>query len=289
MICAVLAGSVVCTGVVTPAGAGDWRGHKLPNIPTNFIVGFGSLINAGSRNSTASACIAIPVRVSASFGYIRSWNERREGFTALGLRKAKPGESGVTINGVLYPAEGADGSLFDEREEGYVKVEVPMSQIEAVGWQRLPETGHFWIYVPVRSVAQGGQGVPGEGLPEPDVEHPLHDLWSSGAGSVGADLSLRPAGPAAGRMGLVIHGRYRRHVRRDLRPDRPVLRPADDVRSARRRRSCDDECEPKDTVEPPFTSRPPNEPSAVGARRHYRRVYRPFPNSLRCWHHGDST
>jgi hypothetical protein len=48
-----------------------------------------------------------------------------------------------------------------------------MSQIEAVGWQRLPETGHFWIYVPVRSVAQGGQGVPGEGLPEPDVEHPL--------------------------------------------------------------------------------------------------------------------
>jgi hypothetical protein len=61
---------------------------------------------------------------------------------------------------VLYPAEGADRSQFDEREEGYVKVEVPMSQIEAVGWQRLPETGHFWIYVPVRSVAQGGQGVP---------------------------------------------------------------------------------------------------------------------------------
>jgi hypothetical protein len=173
LICAALAGFVVCTSVMTPTGAGDWQGHKLPNIPTNFIVGFGSLINTGSRNSTASACIAIPVRVSASFGYIRSWNERREGFTALGLRKAKPGESGVTINAVLYPAEGPDGSQFDKREEGYVKVEVPMSQIEAMGWQRLPETGHFWIYVPVRSLAQGGQGVPGEGLPEPDVEHPL--------------------------------------------------------------------------------------------------------------------
>jgi hypothetical protein len=173
LICAALTGSVVCTDYVTPAGAGDWHGRKLPNIPTNFIVGFGSLINSGSRNSTAAARIAIPVRVSASFGYIRSWNERREAFTALGLRKANPGESGVTINGVLYPAEGADGSQFDEREEGYVKVEVPMSQIEAVGWPPLPETGHFWIYVPVRSIAQGGKGAPGEGLAEPDVEHPL--------------------------------------------------------------------------------------------------------------------
>jgi hypothetical protein len=175
LICVALAGAVVWTGVVARAGASDWQGQKLPNIPINFIVGYGSLINSGSRNSTASAPIpAIPVRVLASFGYIRSWNERSpSGFTALGLRKPKPGESGVTINGVLYPVEGADMSKFDDREAGYVRVEVPMSQIEAVGWQRLPEMGHFWIYVPVRSVAQGGQVVPGEGLPEPDANHPL--------------------------------------------------------------------------------------------------------------------
>jgi hypothetical protein len=175
LICVAVAGAVVWTGVVARAGAGDWQGQKLSNIPTDFIVGYGSLINSESRNSTASTPIpAIPVRVSASFGYIRSWNSRSpSGFTAMGLRKAKPGESGVTINGVLYPAEGADMSKFDAREGRYVRVEVPMSQIEAVGWQRLPETGHFWIYVPGRSVAPGGQGVSDEGLSEPDAEYPL--------------------------------------------------------------------------------------------------------------------
>jgi len=64
-------------------------------------------------------------------------------------------------------------SSFDAREKGYVRVEVPLSQIEAVGWQRLPETGHFWTYIPVLSVDRGGKGVPGQGLPTPDAMFPL--------------------------------------------------------------------------------------------------------------------
>ena len=162
-------------GALQQASATDWQGHKLRNIPTNFIFGYGSLINTASRNSSVTTPIsAIPVRVLPAFGYARTWNDRSmSGFTALGLRRLGRGENGHTINGVLYPAENADLSSFDEREKGYVRVEIPMSEIEAVGWQRLPETGRVWTYIPVLSPAQRGNDAPGEGLPEPDATFPL--------------------------------------------------------------------------------------------------------------------
>jgi hypothetical protein len=173
LISAILSGLVVWIGLPRSTGATDWQGHKLPNIPTNFIFGYGSLINTASRNATVPAS-AIPIRVSASFGYVRTWNDRSpSGFTALGLRKLRPGEAGRTINGVLYPVEGADMTKFDGREKGYVRIEAPLSEIEAVGWQPLPEAGHVWAYVPVRSLEQGGKGIPGEDLPEPDAMFPL--------------------------------------------------------------------------------------------------------------------
>jgi hypothetical protein len=150
--------------------AADWWGRKLPDAPTQFLFGYGSLINSASRDATAAAPIpAIPVRVSAAFGYRRTWNSRSpSGFTALGLRKAAPGEAGSTINGVLYPVAGQDMSKFDEREVGYARVEVKLADIEALGWQRLPESGHVWVYVPARPGS-----APGEGLPDPDPDFPL--------------------------------------------------------------------------------------------------------------------
>ena len=170
-----LLAAVVVGGLPEPATATDWQGRKLSNIPANFIFGYGSLINSASRNSSVTVPIpAIPVRVTAAFGYVRTWNDRSmSGFTALGLRRLNPGETGRTINGVLYPADGMDMSSFDAREKGYVRVEVPLSQIEAVGWQRLPEAGHVWTYIPVLSAGPGGKSVPGQGLPEPDAMFPL--------------------------------------------------------------------------------------------------------------------
>jgi len=146
----------------------EWWGRKLPDIPTHFIFGYGSLISSASRNATA-VIPAIPVRIGIAFGYCRAWNYRSSsGFTALGLRKVGPGEAGCTINGVLYPAEGDDMSKFDAREVGYARVEAKMIDVEAIGWQRLPENAHVWVYVPVRT-----GHVPGEGLPEPDAQFPL--------------------------------------------------------------------------------------------------------------------
>src|SRR5262252_8559008 len=96
--------------VAAAAHAEDFWGRMLPDQPTNFIFGYGSLINTASRNSTSAHPIAaIPVRVAAAFGYIRTWNDRSpSGFTALGLRRPAPGESALTINGVLYAVEGND-------------------------------------------------------------------------------------------------------------------------------------------------------------------------------------
>jgi hypothetical protein len=169
LLFAVLVSSALAYATAGITFAASW-GQKLQNFPTDFIFGYGSLINSASRNSTASTPIpAIPARVSAAFGYRRCWNDRSpSGFTALGLCKTGSDGSGNTINGVVYPVQGEDLPKFDLREEGYIRVEVPMNLIESVGWQRLPEQGHIWIYIPVRP---GGE--PGAGLPEPDAFYPL--------------------------------------------------------------------------------------------------------------------
>jgi hypothetical protein len=159
---------------IVPAGAKDWWGVMLKDQPTQFIFGYGSLINSASRDSTAGKMIpAIPVRISAAFGYIRAWDDRSlSGFTALGLRKPGPGEKASTINGVVYAAEVDDIAKFDAREQGYARIEVPRDDIEAVSWQRLPETGRIWVYIPV-----GPNAEPGVGLPAANAEFPLLESY----------------------------------------------------------------------------------------------------------------
>ena len=157
-----------------PATAADYWGKSLSNRPNQFIFGYGSLINTPSRNSTAGKITAaIPVRVSAEFGYIRAWVARSpSGFTALGLRKPLADEKPETINGVLYPVDGTDMTPFDKREKGYVRIAVPLSQIEAVSWQPVPRDVQVWVYVPV-----GEDGKPGEGLMAPSIAFPLLESY----------------------------------------------------------------------------------------------------------------
>jgi hypothetical protein len=166
--------ALVLIGSAAHAQTADFWGTHLPDQPTQFIFGYGSLINTPSRNDTAGKPVAaIPVRVSAAFGYVRSWSDRaRTGFTALGLRRPFEGEAPMTINGVIYPVVGNDMSAFDEREKGYVRVEVPRALIEPVSWQPLPAQGTVWVYVPK---AEGK--APGEGLPVPDARFPLVESY----------------------------------------------------------------------------------------------------------------
>ena len=170
----VVQSSLAAASGVLPTGTEDFWGHRLPDQPTNFIFAYGSLINTASRNTTSARPIpAIPVRVSADFGYIRVWNDRSpSGFTALGLRKPTPGESALTINGVLYPVEGNDMAEFDEREHGYVRVEVPHADIQAVSWQALPAQGRIWVYIPDMAGHE-----PGTDLPQADAHFPILESY----------------------------------------------------------------------------------------------------------------
>ena len=168
--------SVMLVGlaVAGPAQAADYWGRMLPNQPSNFIFGYGSLINTPSRNSTATAPIhAIPVRVSAAFGYVRTWDDRCTcGFTALGLARPGPGEQAMTINGVIFPVVGEDMAAFDAREEGYARVEVPRADIQAVSWEQLPPQGKIWVYIPDHAGKP-----PGVDLPLPDAAFPLLESY----------------------------------------------------------------------------------------------------------------
>ena len=119
---------------------------------------------------------ADPGRSGARLGGLRLYPHLERplasGFTALGLRKPRDGESASTINGVLYPVDGDDMSKFDAREEGYARVEIPHEDIEPVSWQSLPATGHIWVYVPAEASGQ----VPGVDLPEPDAAFPMLEI-----------------------------------------------------------------------------------------------------------------
>lgn len=156
--------------VSSAAAAQDYWGQRLPDQPGNFIFGYGSLINTASRDATAGRPIhAIPVRVSAAFGYVRTWNDcSPSGFTALGLARPAPGEHAMTINGVLFPVRGTEMGAYDAREAGYARVEVSRQDIEAVSWERLPASGRFWVYIPARP----GK-LPGIALPGPSPAFPL--------------------------------------------------------------------------------------------------------------------
>ena len=78
----------------------------------------------------------------------------------------------MTINGVLFPVQGVDMAALDAREQGYVRVQVPVADMEAVSWQRLPTTGRIWIYVP--DIA--GKTL-ATALPSPDAQFPLLESY----------------------------------------------------------------------------------------------------------------
>jgi hypothetical protein len=111
----------------------------------------------------------MPVRLSASFGFIRAWVDRSaSGFTALGLRRPGEGERASTINGVLCPADDDEMTRFDHRELGYARIAVPPGMIEAVSWQSLPQAGTIWVYVPL-----GADGRTGLVLEAASADYPL--------------------------------------------------------------------------------------------------------------------
>lgn len=135
----------------------------------NFLFGFGSIINTKSRlGSDPKSRNAFACRIKAEFGYVREWNFQASTskICALGLRKTLPKEKGATINGVLFSAPD-DMTAFDQRENGYMRVRVPLNHVEILtSWNPLPKDASVYIYVPYapKVVAKYGKD-PVTGLP----------------------------------------------------------------------------------------------------------------------------
>jgi cation transport regulator ChaC len=128
----------------------EYWGRTIAAKPNEFIFGYGSLISSASRAETEGRAVtAAPVRLSAEFGYVRSWNDRSPtGFTALGVHKVVPHRRGRTVNGVVYPVTAADLAAFDARELGYTRIEIPAQMLQPVSWLAVPEAGRIWTYLP---------------------------------------------------------------------------------------------------------------------------------------------
>jgi hypothetical protein len=128
--------------------ANDPKFPQPQDMPKDFLIGYGSLVNENSRmRSLGRDIVVLPVRISEDFGYRRSWNTRIAGMmTTLGLISAEKGQ-GNTINGVLYAVKDGDLAVWDNRERSYDRVEVPWQYITSLCWAQLPKQGKAWIYV----------------------------------------------------------------------------------------------------------------------------------------------
>lgn len=126
--------------------------NEIYSNPTNFIFGYGSLINDISRNSNCeSVHEAIPVRISSEFNYRRIWNYKNptSQMCALGLELCSDTIEASTINGVIFPVIEKELHKFNERELNYRLIEIPKNMIETLSWINIPTRSKIWTYVPI--------------------------------------------------------------------------------------------------------------------------------------------
>jgi len=128
-----------------------------PNQP-QFIIGYGSLMNAASKQETVpDSSDSIPIRVR---GFERGWFYQSQDSdfepidseltTYLGVVE----NPAATINAVLFRLLGhpqADIDKLDEREHGYCRQQVHPAQIIRLDRSPIPLAGEIWIYV-VKSI-----------------------------------------------------------------------------------------------------------------------------------------
>jgi hypothetical protein len=128
---------------------------------TQFIIGYGSLMQDDSRKRTApQAGPAHPVEVK---GFRRAWVQHVQtgsfGITFLGLR---PDEK-ANLNAVIYQVDQDELAATDKRESSYCRARVPATDIKSLEADFVPAAdAQTWIYV---SRA--------EGVALPDAKFPI--------------------------------------------------------------------------------------------------------------------
>lgn len=104
-----------------------------------YIFGYGSLINAASRQLTGQTGQAIP---AIAHGLVRYWGKIDDSYSLSPL-VVNRGEG--QVNGVLLDIEPAALEEFDRRERGYHRVAIDAEQIETEHHFERGQT--IWVYV----------------------------------------------------------------------------------------------------------------------------------------------
>ena len=106
-----------------------------------YIFGYGSLINAYSRQQTGNTGDVIPVLVN---GLQRHWGKIEGSYPISPLVVVR--EKGQ-CNGVLIEVDNVALIEFDKREHGYQRVEIEWDNITFVCPQLLTMNGPVWVYI----------------------------------------------------------------------------------------------------------------------------------------------
>ena len=95
---------------------------------TNYIFGYGSLIERESRLRTTPEAIKVyPVIVE---GLKRGWFARTRGNTLSTTFLGCIQESNTIVNGVIYKVSENDLEITDKREQGYVRKLIDINQVK---------------------------------------------------------------------------------------------------------------------------------------------------------------
>jgi len=141
-----------------PPGVTDC--HPTPNHnKVQYLIGYGSLINAKSKNTTyPDTGLNIPVTVS---GFKRTWTAR--GWSNSSLSTTYLGidvDPKSSLNGVIFSVPDAEAvEKYDARERLYCRVQVPWKDISIVRGNKSDNgtfptedalrDSEFWIYVTI--------------------------------------------------------------------------------------------------------------------------------------------
>lgn len=106
----------------------------------HYILGYGSLISSESRAKTGETGQVWPVKLH---GFERHWSVMTPelGMSSVAIVKAEE----KFCNGVLIEVAEDQFPLFDEREKGYQRAQIPKQQLQPYHDEPLPE-GIYWAY-----------------------------------------------------------------------------------------------------------------------------------------------
>ncbi len=127
----------------------------------NYLVGYGSLMNAESRSKTnPDVDVLIPVKIQ---GFMRDWSAITPGYKIiyLGATPCNSVQKQCFLNGLAYLVKNIEEN--DAREAVYCRKEVKYEQLQPYTKEfTLNPTAKYWIYVTKK-----------QDIYHPDENHPL--------------------------------------------------------------------------------------------------------------------